>query len=84
MTEKIIRLSIVQRKDVAPRSNMRYCVDDPHAPGSPFVGYGSSVAEAIGNWVIGNSERHNLRLMPTQDVQKSIDHSNATKMGMHR
>lgn len=84
MTEKIIRLSVEVNDRVAPRHSMRYCVDDPQAPGSPYVGYGSSVAEAIGNWVIGNSERHNLRLLPSDKVQKHINHSNATKIGLHR
>jgi hypothetical protein len=83
VTDKI-KLTITQNKKVAPRSNMRFCVDDPKAPGSPFVGYGSSIAEALGNWVIGNAERHNLRFEPTDDVQKHVDHSNATKIGLHR
>jgi hypothetical protein len=77
-----IKLSITQ--DRSRPKNMRFCVDDPLAPGSPYVGYGASIAEAIGNWVVGNSERHNLRLSPMQDVQAHLNHSNATKIGLHR
>jgi hypothetical protein len=31
-----------------------FCVDDPSVPGSPPVGYGSTVMAAIGSWIVNN------------------------------
>lgn len=49
---------------------MRYCVDDPKVPGTPFVGYGATIPEAIGNWLVGNADRHNIRLSKVQEKHK--------------
>lgn len=81
--KKTIKLTVTKR-DKPSRHAMRFCVDDPTLPGSPMVGYGASIAEAIGNWVIGNAEYAGVRLELTPEARAFADHSNATKIGLHR
>ena len=65
-----IRLKITKNVRVPPKSKRKYCIDDPTVPGHPYVGHGSSVAEALGNWVLANSQRHGIRLDPNIEEKK--------------
>lgn len=61
-----------------------FVVDDPNEPGSPYVGRGKTVAEAVGNWFINNQPKANVTFELNADVQKFVTRSNAVKLGLHR
>lgn len=44
----------------------RFCVDDPSVPGSPPVGYGSTIMAAIGSWVVNNQNSLDLKFDTTE------------------
>lgn len=77
-----IRLKVTKDLKAAPK--FKFCADDPTLPGSPMVGYGETIAEAVGNWFIGNAEYASMTLELCEASEKHTKRSNAIKVGLHR
>lgn len=68
MADKIRLKITVDCRRSAVKSE-RYCVEDEaDGDGPRWVGQGATMVEAIGNWVVSNAERHQIRLI--KDVKR--------------
>lgn len=77
-----MQLTVTKTKSLVGR--YRFEVDCVPLPGSPMVGRGASLAEAVGNWVLGNMERVNLSLCMDEETTKFQQRSNSVKIGLHK
>jgi hypothetical protein len=46
-----------------------FCVDDPTLPGSPPVGYGTTIVSAIGSWLVNNQASLGIKFDTSEVVQ---------------
>lgn len=55
---------------IVKRDN-RFVVDEPKAPGSPPIGQGRTMKEAIGDWVVNNQDKIDIGF-DTLQIQATI------------
>lgn len=53
-------MKLVIKKNADSSPSYRFCVDTPERPGAVPVGYGRTMKEALGDWLINNQRDLNL------------------------